>query len=92
MYYFNILEPRFICDRAIKALKREQTRISIEIGKVQADKQGDSLENYMKIQELKKLQYDYYRLIQDLEQLGSFGVQQMEQMAKNGDRRGNCIF
>lgn len=89
MYFYNILEPRFICDKAIKVLQQEQTRISIEIGKLKSE---NGIENYIEIQELSKLYFDYYKLIEQLRQLGDFGVQQMESIIKNEDRKGNCIF
>lgn len=91
MYYFNILEPRFICDKAIKVLNQEQTRISKEIGKLESDKE-QGIGKHLKIGELKMLQADYYRLIEELKQLGDFGVQQMEEIATKGKRKGNCIF
>ena len=89
MYFYNILEPKFICDKAIKVLQQEQTRISIEIGKLKSE---NGIENYIKIQELSKLNYDYYKLIEQLRQLGDFGVQQMESIIKNKECKGNCIF
>lgn len=89
MYFYNILEPKFICDKAIKVLQQEQTRISIEIGKLKSE---NGLENYIKIQELSKLYFDYYKLIEQLRQLGDFGVQQMESIIKNKESKGNCIF
>lgn len=89
MYFYNILEPKFICDKAIKVLQQEQTRISIEIGKLKSE---NGIENYIKIQELSKLNYDYYKLIEQLKQLGDFGVQQMESIIKNKESKGNCIF
>lgn len=89
MYFYNILEPKFICDKAIKILQQEQTRISIEIGKLKSE---NGIENYIKIQELSKLDYDYYKLIEQLKQLGDFGVQQMESIIKNKESKGNCIF
>lgn len=91
MYYFNILEPSIICDSAIRVIKQEQTRLSIEIGKLEADREP-SIEKHMKIRELKILQHDYSNLIQKLEELGKFGVQQMEFIATKGERKGNCIF
>lgn len=91
MYYFNILEPRIICDSAIRVIEQEQTRLSIEIGKLEADTEP-SIEKHMKIRELKILQYDYYQLIDQLQKLGEFGVQQMEFIATKGERKGNCIF
>ena len=89
MYFYNILEPKFICDKAIKVLQQEQTRISIEIGKLKSE---NGIENYIKIQELSKLNYDYYKLIEQLKQLGDFGVQQMESIIKNKESKENCIF
>lgn len=89
MYYFNILEPRFICDKAIKVLQREQIRIEREISSLMAE---EGFENYLKIQELKKLNYDYYQLIDSLEKLGEFGVQQMQFISKNKDKSQPCIF
>lgn len=89
MYFYNILEPKFICDKAIKVLQQEQTRISMEIGKLESE---NGLENYIKIKELLKLQFDYYKLIEQLRQLGDFGVQQMESIIKNKESKGNCIF
>lgn len=89
MYFFNILEPKFICDKAIRVLKQEQIKISKEIGKLKAE---NKMENCLKINELSRLQFDYYKLINQLEELGKFGVQQMEQIAKNGERKGECIF
>ncbi len=77
MYYFNILEPKIICDKAIKFLKQEQTRISTEIGKLKSDKSQNILEKTTKIQELSKLHYEYFILIEELEQLGEFGVEQL---------------
>lgn len=91
MYYFNILEPKFICDKAIKVLNQEQTRISIEIGKLESDKEK-GIERHLKIRELKILQFDYYKLIEELRQLGDFGVQQMEEIATKRGRKGNCIL
>ena len=78
MYFFNILEPKFICEKAIRVLKQLKAE--------------QTMENYLKIQELGKLQYDYYKLIKQLEDLGDFGVQQMEKIAKSGERKGECIF
>ena len=89
MYFYNILEPKFICDKAIKVLQQEQTRISIEIGKLKSE---NRLENYIKIQELSKLNFDYYKLIEELRELGDFGFQQMESIIKNKESKGNCIF
>lgn len=88
MHFFNILEPRIICDDAIKAIKREMTTISIEMEKLKAN---NEFENFLKIQELKKLYIDYYRLIDKLEKLGDFGVQQMNKIVKGG-RKGKCIL
>ena len=89
MYYFNILEPKRICDKAIKIIRQEQTKISIEIGKLKAE-QG--IENYAKIHELSKLQYDYYNLIIQLENLATFGVEQMQKLKKDNDKKWQCIF
>lgn len=89
MYYFNILEPRIICDKAIKIIRQEQSKISIEIGKLKAE-QG--IENYAKIHELSKLHYDYYNLIIQLENLATFGVEQMQKLKKDNDKKWQCLF
>lgn len=89
MFYFNILEPKIICDKAIKTIQQEQTRISTEIGKLKAE---PGMENYVKIQELSKLHYDYHNLIIQLEDLATFGVEQMQKLKKDNDQKGQCLF
>lgn len=89
MYFFNMLEPRLICDKAIKVLQQEQTKLSIEIGKLKLE---NSIENNLKISEYSQLYFEYSKLIDSLQYLGEFGVQQMESLAKNGKRKGKCIF
>lgn len=88
MYYFNILEPKIICEDAVRFFKQELTRISMEIEKLKAE---NEFESHIKIQELKKMYIDYYQLIYKLEQLGEFGVQQMNEIVKNKKANGECI-
>ena len=89
MYFYNILEPRFICDKAIKVLKHEKTRLSSEIGKLKAE---NSFEDNFKIRKLQELYFEYEQLIEQLNQLGDFGTQQMQHIVENKEQKGNCIF
>lgn len=91
MRYYNVLEPKFICDRAIKVLKRERNRLDTET-KDYVWSNNRSLEKDIENYEKRLLIADYNRLISDLEKLGEFGVQQMEEIVKNGDKKGEWIY
>ena len=89
MYYYNILKPRFICDNAIRFISKEKSKVLQEIEELRT-KQG--LENHLKIAELSQLNYEYYVLINELEQLAKFAVQQMETINYNNQKEGECIL
>lgn len=91
MYYYNILQPQFICDKAIKFIQQQQTKIAIEIGNLQVEKEN-KLENAKKIQGLSILHFEYSQLIEDLKLLGEFGIQQMKEIIEKGEQKGDIIY
>lgn len=91
MRYYNILEPRFICDKAIKVLKREKNKLDSE-SKKYIWSENRTLENDIANYERNLIIQDYNKLISDLETLGEFGVQQMEKISKNNEDDNEWIY
>lgn len=92
MYYFNILQPQIICDKAIKAIKKERDKLARETSQYLLNNKNRTLKGDMENYEKNLLLRDYNTLIRELEELGEFSTQQMKEIVKNGGRNGRCIF
>lgn len=92
MYYFNMLEPQLVCDKAIKTLNREKLRLESEIHDYNWTPEKQSLEGDMENYQKALLLKDYMQLIEQLKDLSEFSMEQMAEIVKKGERKGRCIL
>jgi len=92
MYYYNILQPKFICDKAIKVIKREIYKLEKEVYKDIFNKEEKTIQERMENYKKELLLNDYKELIRQLEDLSEFCTEQMEEIAQKGGRKGKCIL
>ncbi len=84
MYFYNKLEPKLICESAIKYLKNEQNRIQKELNEL--DKQSeDWIQAYYRKIELNQFYWDYSRTINGLEKVEQFVTEKMFESLKSND-------
>lgn len=91
MYFFNILEPHFICQKAIKVITREKEKLIHEINEYY-NSSNKTLESSQKNYENNILLNDYIQLIRQLEDLEEFGIQEMKEIANERRWKGRCAF